>query len=152
LGYGKTGQFVARFAESFGFAIRHTNSQTHLEEVEEILSTSDIVTMHMALNAQTRAFLNARRLQLLKKDVIIINTSRGALIDEPALAQFCSDHSRAIAFLDVLSIEPPASDNPLRRLKNVHLTPHTGWNSEESDEYLAGATYAALERMLLASS
>jgi phosphoglycerate dehydrogenase-like enzyme len=87
------------------------------------LGQADIVSLHAPAKEQTRHMLNAERLSLMKDDVLLINTARGTLIDEPALVEELSK-GRFFAFLDVTDPEPLADDSPLRTLDNVVVTPH----------------------------
>jgi phosphoglycerate dehydrogenase-like enzyme len=92
-------------------------------ELDDLLRRSDVVSLHAPANPQTTHMLDASRLALMKDDALLINTARGALIDEEALIQELSK-GRFFAFLDVTDPEPPAADSPLRRLDNVVVTPH----------------------------
>lgn len=137
LGWGATGRILHGLCEALGFTVETTNSTTPPEEVQRILASADIITLHMSLNARTRHFLNETTLALLKDEVVIVNTARGALVDDVALASFLSRSPGATAFLDVLNTEPPGYLHPYRGLPNAVITPHIGWNSAESNEELA---------------
>ncbi len=107
------------------FVSRETAAELGVKKatLEEMLSQADIVTLHAPAKPDTIRMLNAERLALMKDNALLINTARGALIDEAALISELSK-GRFFAFLDVTDPEPPAPDSPLRRLKNVALTPH----------------------------
>ncbi len=92
--------------------------------LEELLQRSDVVSLHAPANKETIHMLNATRLSLMRDDALLINTARGALIDEEALVAEL-EKGRFFAFLDVTDPEPPAPDSPLRRLENVVVTPHS---------------------------
>jgi len=92
-------------------------------DLDLLLRRADVVSLHAPANEQTRHMLNAERLALMKDDVLLINTGRGTLIDEPALIEELSN-GRFFAFLDVTDPEPPSNDSPLRKLDNVVVTPH----------------------------
>jgi phosphoglycerate dehydrogenase-like enzyme len=92
-------------------------------ELDDLLRQADIVSLHAPANENTYHMLNAARLALMKDDALLINTSRGSLIDEAALVAEL-DQGRLFAFLDVTDPEPPAADSPLRRLENVVVVPH----------------------------
>jgi phosphoglycerate dehydrogenase-like enzyme len=92
-------------------------------DLNTLLKTSDIVSLHAPSTAETQQMLNAQNLPLLKDGAILINTSRGALIDEPALVKEL-ETGRIMACLDVFDPEPPVADSPFRKLNNVILTPH----------------------------
>lgn len=93
-------------------------------ELETLLQSADVVSLHAPANEQTRHMLDAERLALMKDDALLINTARGTLIDEEALVQELQK-GRFFAFLDVTDPEPPAPDSPLRQLENVVVTPHS---------------------------
>ncbi len=93
-------------------------------ELDELLKASDVVTLHAPEISSTRHMLDAHRLSLMKDDAILINTARGSLIDEEALAIHLAERPKAFAFLDVTDPEPPAQDSPLRQLSNLVVTPH----------------------------
>lgn len=137
LGHGATGRILHGFCEALGFTVETTNSTTPAEEVQHILASADIITLHMSLNAHTQHFLNEATLGLLRDEVVIVNTARGGLVDDVALASFLSRSPGATAFLDVLNTEPPGYVHPYRGLPNAVITPHIGWNSAESNEDLA---------------
>ena len=90
----------------------------------ELLRTSDIVTMHVPLNASTRHMIGTDELALMKPEAIIVNTSRGPVIDEVALTKALADNKLFGAGLDVFDQEPPPADNPIFKLRNVVLTSH----------------------------
>ncbi len=140
-GMGSTGQVLKGFAEAFGMGVSGTNSKTPMAESEEILAGSDVISLHMPLDEQTKHFLNADRLAMLKKDVVIVNAGRGALIDEQALIGYLRDNPAATAALDVLEQEPPEPDNPLLHIPNAIVLPHIGWLSEQSSEVLANSVF-----------
>lgn len=137
VGHGGTGGIVSLLCGALGFTVEPMNSTTSDAERARILTAADVVTLHMPLNDRTRNFLNEETLALLKEDVVIVNTARGGLVDDDALAAFLSRSPDATAFLDVLTTEPPGKDHPYQRLANAVITPHIGWNSVESDENLA---------------
>jgi len=106
-------------------------------ELGDVFRESDVVSLHCPLTPQTENLVDAERLALMKPTAFLINTSRGPLIDEQALADALNNNRIAGAGMDVLSTEPPAKDNPLLGAKNCHITPHIAW-----------ATRAARERLL----
>jgi len=100
--------------------------------LDELLAASDIVTLHVPLMPETRNLIDGRSLKLMKREAVIVNTSRGGLIDEYALADALTDGTIAGAGLDVFSQEPPPTDHPLFKLDNVLLTPHMAGPTWES--------------------
>jgi glyoxylate reductase/D-3-phosphoglycerate dehydrogenase len=100
--------------------------------LDELLATADIVTLHVPLMPETRNLIDARSLKLMKKEAVIVNTSRGGLIDEHALAEALENGTIAGAGIDVFSQEPPPADHPLFKLKNALLTPHMAGPTWES--------------------
>lgn len=137
VGLGNTGMATARIALGFGMEVYaytsksplQLQSEIHKRELDELFSECDVVSLHCPLNSQTLGMVNARRLQLMKPTAILINTARGPLIDEAALADALNQGRLAAAGLDVLSQEPPSSDNPLLTARNCYFTPHIAWGS-----------------------
>ncbi|MEW6509857.1 MAG: D-2-hydroxyacid dehydrogenase [Bacteroidota bacterium] len=145
VGLGRIGQAVADAALGFGMRVVAAGSNRPLDPpprvqevtLNELFAMSDVVTLHCPLTPATRNLVSRDRLALMKPAACLINTSRGALIDEPALADALNARRIAGAGLDVLSVEPPPADHPLLRANNCFITPHVGW-----------ATVAARERLL----
>jgi glycerate dehydrogenase len=115
--------------------------------LDELLATSDVVSLHLPLTDQTRHMIGARELASMKQSAILINTARGGLVDEAALARALADGTIAGAGFDVLSKEPPVPDNPLLqlRLPNFVLTPHVAWASGGAMQTLADMLVDNLE-------
>ncbi len=138
IGTGNIGQQVIRVAQAMDMKIlAYSRTPKDLAGVEfvsleTLLKESDYVSLHCPLNDQTRHLMNEQTLALMKPTAFLINTSRGALIDEPALIRVLQEGKIAGAGLDVQETEPPASDNPLYTLENVVLTPHMGWKGQET--------------------
>ena len=105
--------------------------------LDDLLQTSDIVSIHLRLSQESAGLLNRERLSKMKAGAILINTARGAIVDELALIEALKSGKLGGAGLDVFAHEPLASDSPLRRLSNVILTPHIGWTVEEVFEEFA---------------
>jgi len=106
-------------------------------DLDTLFRNSDVVSLHCPLTPQTQQMVGAARLTSMKPSAFLINTSRGPLIDERALAEALNSGNLAGAGLDVLSVEPPVSENPLFAAKNCFITPHIAW-----------ATKAARARLL----
>ena len=141
IGRGVLGRQVAKIARAFGmhviFAERKNARQcrARYRPFTEALAISDIITLHCPHTPATDQLIGAAELATMKKTALLINTARGALVDEAALAQALRDKQIAGAGLDVLSLEPPAAANPLLKLAgeaNVLLTPHVAWTSRQA--------------------
>jgi glycerate dehydrogenase len=145
VGYGALGHKVAAIGRAFGMevcvATRSPVADTDVTRLplDELLATSDVVSLHLPLTEQTRHMIGARELASMKKSAILINTARGGLVDEAALADALTRGVIAGAGFDVLSKEPPVPDNPLLqlRLPNFILTPHVAWASGGAMQTLA---------------
>lgn len=135
VGYGRIGQATARLAEAFGMKVLTTPSSTGkprepqvgVVSLDQLFSESDVVSLHCPLTPETKHLVNASRLARMKPTAFLVNTSRGPLIDETALAEALNSGRIASAALDVLSTEPPPADNPLLTAKNCLITPHNAW-------------------------
>jgi glycerate dehydrogenase len=135
IGFGQIGRSMAQAAKAFGMNVLAYNPRLPhklpngavMAELDEIFRTADVVTLHCPLTAHTRHLVNADRLVLMKPSAYLINTGRGPLVDEQALADFLNADRIAGAGLDVLSVEPPPPDHPLLNAKNCHITPHIAW-------------------------
>jgi glycerate dehydrogenase len=106
---------------------REAPPEVRLTSLDEVFSASDVVSLHCPLTPSTRELVNGDRLASMKRSSILINTSRGGLIDEQALAEALNRGTIAGAGLDVLISEPPRGDNPLLTAKNCFITPHFAW-------------------------
>jgi len=147
IGFGKIGQATTKLALAFGMKVIAYDIVTpsspasdlpvQFVELDDIFRVSDVISLHCPLTPQTKNIINKERLELMKKTAFLINTSRGPLVDEQALAEALNNEGIAGAGLDVLSSEPPEKNNPLVKAKNCFITPHIAW-----------ATRAARERLL----
>jgi len=117
--------------------------------LEEVLAQSDYLTLHCPLNAETHHLINRERLALMKPTACIVNTARGALIDEEALIEALKEGRIAGAGLDVQETEPPAEDNPLYDMDNVILTPHMGWRGLETRQRLVSIAADDIKNFLV---
>jgi len=144
IGYGRIGSAAARIALSFGMRVLvcDTDLPQELPEgaqrsgLDELFRQSDVVSLHCPLTPETDRLVNRDRLALMKRSAFLINTSRGQLVDEQALADALNRGGIAGAGLDVLSIEPPSRDNPLLNAKNCSVTPHIAWASKAARQRL----------------
>ena len=103
---------------------------------EDVFRTADVVSLHCPLNAQTKHLVNAERLALMKPSAILINTGRGPLIDEQALADALNSGKIYAAGVDVLTQEPPRAGSPLIGARNCYITPHVAWATRAARERL----------------
>ncbi len=136
IGFGRIGQAVAELAHAFGMKVLACSpsltpfpSSVRLVDLETLFRQSDVVSLHCPLTSQTKHLVNAERLAWMKPTAFLLNTSRGSVVDEPALAAALNVGRIAGAGLDVLSVEPPLADNPLLAAKNCIITPHHAWAS-----------------------
>lgn len=139
LGYGRIGKQTAQIAKAFGMnVIAYDRGRTNHDEtarkvtLAELFSESDIITLHVPLFEDTKEMINKQSIDTMKDGVILINTSRGALINEQDLADALKSGKVKAAGLDVLTQEPPAKDNPLIPLDNCLITPHIAWAPKEA--------------------
>jgi glycerate dehydrogenase len=141
VGYGAIGKALARIAEAFGLKVLayDTLAQPGLVDLETLLRQSDIVSLHVPLSAETHHMIGAAQLKMMKRDALIINTGRGGLVDEAALAAALTAGEIGGAGFDVLTTEPPRQGNVLLdlRLPNLIVTPHVAWASREAMQILA---------------
>jgi glycerate dehydrogenase len=143
VGYGRIGQSTAQLAEAFGMRVITHNrstidpsSKVRQVDLEALFRESDVVSLHCPLTPETTRLVNRERLALMKPTAFLINTSRGALVDEAALADALNSGRLAGAGLDVLDSEPPVAGNPLFSAKNCYITPHIAWATRESRQRL----------------
>ena len=145
VGLGNTGQQTARIALGFSMKVMGYTSMpaTQLppeilkaDSLDQLFAECDVVSLHCPLNASTQSLVDARRLALMKPTAILINTARGPLVDEQALADALNEGRIYAAELDVLSTEPPRADNPLLTARRCYITPHIAWASTAARERL----------------
>jgi glycerate dehydrogenase len=146
-GSGGIGSKVATLAEAMGMKVIITSRSPKPNAVplEELLSTSDFVSLHCPLNDETRGIINKTTLGLMKPTAFLINTGRGPLVKEDELIEALKAGHIAGAGLDVQEVEPPADDSPLYQLENVILTPHIGWKRLETRQRLMDIVTANLD-------
>ena len=139
LGHGELGSAVARLAEAFGMRvllgqIPGRPARADRLPLEDLLPQIDALTLHCPLNEHTRNMIGARELQLLKPQALVVNTARGGLIDEQALADALRSGHLGGAASDVLSVEPPVAGNPLLAddIPRLIITPHSAWGAREA--------------------
>ena len=145
VGFGQIGQAVAKIAEAFGVNVISCDKDGDLDL---LLKSSDIVSLHCPLFPETEGMINTKSLAKMKKTAMLINTSRGGLVVDSDLADALNSGRIAGAGLDVLSKEPPPADNPLLSAKNCIITPHIAWASLASRSRLMDAIHKNLTRFL----
>lgn len=154
LGYGTIGRAVAGIARALGMkVIVHSRRPVEEEgisnvDIPTLFRESDVLTLHCPATPETRQIINAERLSLMKPTSYLINTGRGILVDEAALAEALNRGQIAGAGLDVLSTEPPAATNPLLSAKNCLITPHVAWASKEARQRLMDIVVANVKAFL----
>lgn len=158
IGFGRIGQATSQLALAFGMnvvvhdlvvspdalaGVRHA-------DVDSVFRNSDVVSLHCPLTDETDRLVNTNRLKLMKPTAFLINTSRGPLVDEQALADALNEGRIAGAGLDVLTIEPPVESNPLPRAKNCYVTPHIAWATHSARSRLLDTVVGNLQAFLSA--
>ena len=157
-GFGKQGKQVAHFGKAFGMRViawSHNLNKEDCEEVDveyvnnnDLFTLSDILTVHTRLSDRTRGFIDKSKFKMMKKEAIIINTSRGPIINEQDLIDSLNNGTISFAALDVYDQEPLPKDHILRKTKNVILTPHIGYVSCEAYEKFFTGYLLAIEAFL----
>ncbi len=156
VGFGRIGRGVADLAHAFGMRLlAHTRtvpSETPKPiewcSVETLFRDSDVISLHCPLSSETKGLVNAERLAMMKPTAYLINTSRGQLIDEAALADALNHGRIAGAALDVLAKEPPDPNCPLLQAKNIYITPHIAWATRSARKRLMDIAIFNLEAFL----
>lgn len=135
IGYGRIGRRVAELARCLGMKVvawTRTPRDPECVSLDELLRVSDVISLHCPLFPETRGLINRERIARMKDGVILINTSRGPLIDDQALSEALRSGKVYAAGTDVAAVEPIAADNPLLGLPNMILTPHIAWATLEA--------------------
>lgn len=154
IGHGAIGKEVAKIAAAFGMNVliysRHASAVEYgkLVSLLELFENSDIVSIHTSLTTDTKGLVNKELLDKMKRSAFLINTSRGAIINEADLADCLNNDNITGAALDVLSVEPPMADNPMLSAKNCIITPHVSWISKEARQRLIDIAYNNLKGYL----
>ena len=142
VGLGNTGMATARIAQAFGMKVVAYTSKTQLPEgmtkvtLDELFQESDILSLHCPLTNETKGLVNRERLNLMKPSAILINTSRGPVVNEADVAEALNQGRIAAFGADVVSVEPIEASNPLLNAKNCFLTPHIAWATKEARQRL----------------
>ncbi len=145
IGFGELGQATAQLAHALGMQVVYTSRRdkhsriARYLELDELLKTSHVVSLHCDLNESTRGLIGKRELALMPRDAILINTARGGIVDENAAVEAIKNKTIAGLGFDVLSVEPPESSNALLSIAdraNVIITPHVAWASDAAMQSL----------------
>ena len=160
VGLGRIGGHVAQLARAFGMSVvahdpyllpeRAGDIGVKLLPLEDLLRVADVVTLHVALTDETHHLINATRLKLMKATAVLINTARGELVDEAALAEAIHEKRIGGAAIDVFAVEPLPKDAPLRTLDRVLLTPHLAASTAEAQDRVAVEICTAVREALVA--
>ena len=157
LGWGRIAQAVARKMAGFQMRILVSDpyvrslpsgSSVQLVPKEQLLRDSDLLSLHLPLNAETRHVIDGQALQLMKPSALLINTSRGGVVDEAALVRALQEKRLGGAALDVFEVEPLPAASPLRGMEQVTLTPHYAASSQDSMKHLQRTVTDSVEAML----
>ena len=140
IGYGNIGRRVGEIAKAFGMKVQALKSMRNCQpddsvtrvSLDELLRTSDMITLHCPLTDSTRHIINKETLMKMKPAAVVINTGRGPLVDDNAVAEALANGTIAVYCADVLTEEPPNADNPLLSQPNAYITPHIAWATTEA--------------------
>jgi D-3-phosphoglycerate dehydrogenase / 2-oxoglutarate reductase len=153
IGFGGIAREVARIALGSGLRVIAWNrSPKNFDGVDfvtldQLLTESDVVSLHLLLNDETRGFLSRDRIAAMKPGVILVNTARGAMVDEAAMIEALKSGHIRHAGLDVFNVEPLPADHPLTKLPNVTLSAHSAFRTPEASENLMGAAWEHCRRI-----
>ena len=154
IGFGGIAAEVARIARGSGMRVTAWNrtpkkkvAGVEFLELDDLLSESDVISLHLLLNDETRGFVSRACIEAMKPGIIFVNTARGAIVDEEALIEALESGHISHAGLDVFNIEPLPADHPLTRLPNVTLSAHSAFRTPEASENLMAAAWAHCRRI-----
>jgi len=156
VGFGRIGQALGRITRAFGMEVLAAGSRPTQEgraiaeyvSLDDLFARADVISLHCPLFPETERMINKHSIAAMKDGVILLNTGRGQLICEPALAEALHSGKIRAAGLDVLSQEPPAADNPLLTAPNCFITPHIAWAARESRQRLMHTAVDSLRQFL----
>ncbi len=157
LGLGNIGRRVARIVQGFGAQVQYYDMYPIPEQrarelniryvaLDELLATSDILSLHVPLTEQTRGMLGAQEFAKMKDGAVLINTARGEIVDEQALVQALEHGKLMGAGLDAFCAEPPGEDCPFYQMENVVVTPHIGGNTADNDVNMIARCFENIQR------
>ena len=148
VGHGRIGRGVAAVGRAFGMRVIHHRRQGGGDpayvDLDTLFRESDVVSLHCPLTPETKGLVDERRLAVMKPTAFLVNTARGPLVDEGALAAALNAGRIAGAAVDVLSVEPPPASNPLLAARNCVITPHVAWATRDARRRLIDVTAANL--------
>jgi D-3-phosphoglycerate dehydrogenase len=154
IGFGGIAAEVARIARGSGMRVTAWNRTlkkkvrgVEFVELDDLLSESDVISLHLLLNDETRGFVSRACIEAMKPGVILVNTARGALVDEEAMIEALNSGHIRHAGLDVFNVEPLPTDHPLTRIPNVTLSAHSAFRTPEASENLMAAAWAHCRRI-----
>ena len=153
IGFGGIAREVARIARGSGMQVIAWNrtprkaAGVEFVELDELLTASDVISLHLLLNDETRGFISRACIEAMKPGVILVNTARGALVDEDAMIEALQSDQIRHAGLDVFNIEPLPVDHPLTKLSNVTLSAHSAFRTPEASENLMAAAWEHCRRI-----
>lgn len=149
IGFGRIGQAVAKIAAALGMKVlaysRTEKPGFDFVSLEELLQKSDILTIHCPLTPQTQGLINRQTLSVMKDGAILLNTSRGAVLDEAAVAEALASGKLKAAAVDVACVEPIPADSPLLHAPNCIITPHMAWAPAESRRRILDCTVRSIQ-------
>jgi D-3-phosphoglycerate dehydrogenase / 2-oxoglutarate reductase len=154
IGFGGIAKEVARIARGTGMQVIAWNrtpkkvAGVEFVELDELLTASDVISLHLLLNDETRGLISRACIEAMKPGVILVNTARGALVDEEAMIEALQSGQIRHAGLDVFNIEPLPAGHPLTKLTNVTLSAHSAFRTPEASENLMGAAWQHCRRIL----
>ncbi|KAF0170808.1 MAG: glycerate dehydrogenase [Limisphaerales bacterium] len=155
VGWGRIGRATAEIARAMGMKViaasrspKPPQDGVEFTDLDTLFRRADVVSLHCPLTPETKALVNAERLALMKPSAFLLNTSRGPLLDEAAVAAALNSGRLAAAGLDVLSTEPPKANNPLLTARNCLITPHQGWAAQAARARLMETTVANVKAFL----
>ncbi|MCL2398474.1 MAG: D-2-hydroxyacid dehydrogenase [Defluviitaleaceae bacterium] len=135
IGYGNIGKATGQIASALGMKVIANNKSAkgkNLVSLDELLAQSDVISLHCPLTPENEKLINKETIAKMKDGVIILNTARGALVDEKDLADALNSGKVYAAGVDVVSVEPIKKDNPLLKARNCYITPHIAWAAKEA--------------------
>ena len=154
IGYGRIGQAVGKIAEAFGMKVLSNSRRggfSNSVSLEELLTQSDIISLHCPLTPETTRIINRETIAKMKDGAILLNTSRGAAVDEEALAEALKSGKLRAAATDVAASEPIPAASPLLTAPNCIITPHMAWAPKESRQRILDTTEASIRAFLAGS-